>query len=297
MGFIYKITNTLNGKSYIGQTSRSVDVRWAEHVREAFKASHAYFSIIHYAIKEYGVDAFSVEVLEKCDDELLDEREQYWIKYYHTYGEGYNITRGGQGKIRSDNEEILKLWNEGLALVEISQKLNLSKQIVSKRLRYQGVSTFEICSRGNKLGTTRRRKVIRISMDGTETKVYNSVSEAAEDNGTSAGTICMACSGYNNRRTAVGYRWAYFDEENPQTVYEPAKRNEYPRIQVHQYSLSGEYIRSFDSMSDAAKSLGKRCITSIMNVCNKRSGIGYGYRWRYEKYDVLPEFIETTKTS
>ena len=282
MGFVYKITNSINGKMYIGQTSRDIFVRWKEHIRDSSdKPSSIYFSLLHLAIRKYGADAFTVECVEECDDSVLDEREQYWIQHFQTRGDGYNITRGGQGTLKCDNAEIMKLWNDGLAVKEISAKTGISKQIVSKRLRYQGVGIPEILSRGNKGNGT--RKVVRISFDGKETKVYNSLTEAAEDNNIGTGRICMVCNG--ERISAGGYRWQYYDETV--THFAPIPESELPKREVYQYSLNGDYIRSFDSMCDAAKSVGKESISGIRNVCMKERGYAYGYKWRFYKSDSL----------
>ena len=85
---IYKVTNKVNGKVYIGQ---SVDIgrRWRQHMTAA---DDIYF---HKAIQKYGVDNFIWEVIEKCKKSELDERESYWIEYYDSFNKGYNCTKGG----------------------------------------------------------------------------------------------------------------------------------------------------------------------------------------------------------
>ena len=90
MGVIYKITNLINGKSYIGQTN-NFQRRMREH--QNTKDNYA----IHLAIQKYGKDAFSYEIIEHCNDDILDEREIYWINFYKTHitEEGYNMTFGG----------------------------------------------------------------------------------------------------------------------------------------------------------------------------------------------------------
>lgn len=91
---IYKITNTINGKTYIG---RSVNIlkRFSDH-RYNFK-SNAYPSYALYrAMKKYGIENFKFEIIEKCDEDELDDREIYWIEQYHSFGDGgYNMTAGG----------------------------------------------------------------------------------------------------------------------------------------------------------------------------------------------------------
>jgi len=92
---IYKVTNKINNKCYIGQTIRSLEQRKHEHSRDIKK-----FNIVFYrSIKKYGWNSFEWKVLEKCDTkEELDEMEFHYIKQYNTFiPNGYNMTWGGDG--------------------------------------------------------------------------------------------------------------------------------------------------------------------------------------------------------
>ena len=93
IGVIYKITNLVNQKIYIGQTKQYYLDRWNQHKREARQLST---NKISKAIRRYGENNFKVEIIEKCFYEDLDEREIYWIKYYNSVENGYNISYGGQ---------------------------------------------------------------------------------------------------------------------------------------------------------------------------------------------------------
>lgn len=101
MGYIYKITNNINNKCYIGQTGRTIQVRWLEHIRPSKYKSDL---PLYRAISKYGVDNFSIEEIEECDNTVLDEREIYWINYFDAYRNGYNCTEGGGGGIRTYEE-------------------------------------------------------------------------------------------------------------------------------------------------------------------------------------------------
>ena len=91
---IYKITNTQNGKQYVGQTKLKLNKRFTDHVAAANSGST---SIIHNAIRKYGRDAFKVELLEECHSfEELDRAERKWIAALNTVTpHGYNIEEGG----------------------------------------------------------------------------------------------------------------------------------------------------------------------------------------------------------
>lgn len=99
---IYKITNLINRKIYIGK-SGNIESRWKDHKRHSFDSKYdSYNCYIHCAIRKYGIDNFKFEVIEECKIEELDEKEKYWIKYYGTYpisnGRGYNVFPGGKSK-------------------------------------------------------------------------------------------------------------------------------------------------------------------------------------------------------
>ena len=105
---IYKVTNKINGKVYIGQ---SVDIgrRWREHMTAK---DDIYF---HKAIQKYGVENFEWEVIEQCKKKDLDEREIYWIEYYDSFNKGYNCTKGGDsGPVM--HGEVNPNWKGGITL-------------------------------------------------------------------------------------------------------------------------------------------------------------------------------------
>lgn len=92
---IYKITNKTNNKCYIGQ-SVNIEKRWYNH-KYSYKNSNTkdYNSTFHTALRKYGIDNFSFEIIEECDITSLNEREIYWIEFYNSYYRGYNETPGG----------------------------------------------------------------------------------------------------------------------------------------------------------------------------------------------------------
>lgn len=131
---IYKITNKINGHSYIGQ---SIDIkrRWRDHKNKKINCD----TPLQRAFKKYGIDNFTFEVLEECSSESLNEKEQYYIMKYNTYYDGYNATTGGQGtpngavKISQEQlEEIFNLLeNSTLTQKEIAEKYHVGMDTIS----------------------------------------------------------------------------------------------------------------------------------------------------------------------
>lgn len=89
---IYRITNLKTNEAYIGK-STNIKTRWQNHCKTAIGLDGMARTKIHSAMKEYGIDNFSFEVLEKCTKENYSEREKYWINFYETNVYGYNIQK------------------------------------------------------------------------------------------------------------------------------------------------------------------------------------------------------------
>ncbi len=90
---IYKLQNKINGKIYIGKTAKEVEQRIAEHLNAK--------SLIGNALRKYGLQSFDIFIMDLADDnETLNEKERYWIKFHDCkVPNGYNLTGGGEGII------------------------------------------------------------------------------------------------------------------------------------------------------------------------------------------------------
>lgn len=111
MSFIYKITNDINDKVYIGKTAFSIEKRFKEHCKDAFK-EHLEQRPLYSAMRKYGIEHFKVEQIEECDNSLASDREAYWIGVYQAYSKGYNATLGGEGKFLYNHDQIAKRLSE-----------------------------------------------------------------------------------------------------------------------------------------------------------------------------------------
>ena len=170
-GFIYKITNTINGKSYIGQTIQNVKERFYQHC--ATKCSKAVSNMaIHRAIKKYGKSNFTVEVIEEIDSANLNDRERYWIKCYNSYNNGYNSTKGGQDGCKSfkdlDVESIIKEYNTGKSLRTLGTIFKVDKQTIKDLLIRHNVELRT--TRTYKLSQKDRDKVLEDFASGLSRK-------------------------------------------------------------------------------------------------------------------------------
>lgn len=145
MYYIYKTTNKVNGKIYIGKT---------KHNNPDYLGSGW---ILHNAIKKYGKYSFIKEIIEECDDHLADQREIYYIEYYKSCHRdiGYNIAKGGTGgdttSMNPNKDEIvrrrgnsLKEWHQTLSSEERKKvNANISKSKKGKSNGREGYAHTE----------------------------------------------------------------------------------------------------------------------------------------------------------
>lgn len=112
---IYCWTNLVNGKKYVGQTT-NLSRRPFFHISDTSK------SLISEAVRKYGIENFSLEILEFCEIDKLNDREIYWISELNSYKNGYNATLGGdhnpmllpeiREKVTGDNSYIRRMSPE-----------------------------------------------------------------------------------------------------------------------------------------------------------------------------------------
>ena len=139
MGYIYKITNKINGKCYIGKTERTVQIRWSEHSRP----SRLKLKLpLYRAFLKYGIENFSVQEIEECDNSILDEREIYWIDYFNTYRKGYNCTEGGEGgkkTYKEDIDDIIERYINGEGLYYLCKEYHYDYMCIKSKMEAKGI--------------------------------------------------------------------------------------------------------------------------------------------------------------
>lgn len=211
MGHIYKITNKINGKSYIGKTLGSIEDRWREHWSESTK-ERTKNRPLYRAFKKYGKLNFTIEEIEKVKDSEANIREQYWIEFYKTYGKtGYNATRGGEGKKTVDYEAVIKLYSEVFNQRKVAKELGVCVDTISKILKENDIrihTTKEIMQR-------ERGKQIQLKVNN-KLFLFRSLNDSAKfltrmkkikPNKEINHHIKEVCEG--KRKTAYGYLWQY----------------------------------------------------------------------------------------
>lgn len=211
MAYIYKITNKINGKIYIGKTSKSVEKRWKEHCND-FQKERCERRPLYFAMKKYGIENFSIEEIEQCDNP--EERETYWIEYYGSFKDGYNATKGGDGKSYIDYDLVVSTYKQIENMSETAKKLNISIDSVSKILKEKNI----IYKNSKEVIQKKYGKIVNMySLNGEYIRSFPSLWEAAkymiDNNLTGCKTstikqhISEVCRG--KRKTASKFIWKF----------------------------------------------------------------------------------------
>lgn len=206
MAYIYKITNTLNNKVYIGQTSFSVEKRWQEHIKDS-KRENLKNRPLYAAFHKYGIENFIIEKIEETDNP--NEREQYWIKQYNSYSCGYNATTGGEGHPKdfsaAELEQIISLYNQKTAIKDIAAIVGYDFETIRNKL----------LSLGYQIDNHRNLKKAVYQIDKKTNAIINtfpSCHDAARFLGDDRKNahIRECCQGL--RKSAYGYRWQFVED-------------------------------------------------------------------------------------
>lgn len=255
-GIIYCIERIKTGKKYIGQHLGTIN--------DGYWGSGA---AISKAIKKYGKREFKKYVLEECNLEDLNEKEQYWIKYYNTFlGEGYNMDDGGKS-------------NSGY-WANLDDKTKA--EIHQRRLNNRPDDFKERCAKAAK---KRNNNIISEKLKNRKysKETLHKMSEAAKGRKVSQETRDKISKGKlgkkltpeqcaNISKATKGKPKSFRTEEHKKKL----------RKAVNQLDLNGNFIKLWEAVSFAGNELGID-YTSISKVCNGKAITAGGYKWEWKK--------------
>lgn len=224
---IYKIQNLINNKSYIGK-SVSIEDRWNKHKSNCFnKNSKSYDFAIYRAMRKYGSENFSFEILEKfdkIDQQFLGEREQYWIKQFDSFYNGYNMTLGGDGRpiLEIELDEFVEIYNQTKSLSKTASILGCSVDTVKSRLKIAEVEILEYGNTQIQGSRVPLKGIIQFNKNQEKIQEFNSVFEAAKfiQEEKKLQTSLKAIGGALSKcatgktKSSYGYIWKYKEEQN-----------------------------------------------------------------------------------
>lgn len=205
MPYIYKITNLINQKIYIGKTTTTIEKRWKEHWQDSIK-SNISNRPLYKAFNKYGKENFKIEQLEECPIDELNDKEVYWIEKLGSFKYGYNATYGGDGKHYADYDLIYSLYQEGYTNKKIHELTNYDTTTITKAIELHGISHKDRALRGHQ---SIQHSVAQLDKDTEEIlNIFSSLKDAYNYLGKQhSGHIASVCNG--KRKTAYGYKWKY----------------------------------------------------------------------------------------
>ena len=211
MAYIYKITNNINGKIYIGKTLLTIEERFKQHCRDSQRESINHRPL-YAAMCKYGCNHFSVETVEETDNP--DEREKYWIEYYGSFKNGYNATIGGDGRPYIDVDLVISTYQELQNATETAKRIGICVDTVLKYLHERKVEVLS----SQQISQQKFGKITNMyELDGTFLRSFPSTNAAADYMVANNLTGCKkttikqhiteVCTG--RRKTAAKFKWAY----------------------------------------------------------------------------------------
>ena len=255
MGYIYCFTNLINNKKYIGSTIQEIKKRYNQHLYNAYneKDTIKYAYPLYCAIRKYGIENFSFEILEEYEGEyqqLLQLESSYIIKLNSVAPNGYNQT--------SDT-------THPICDLKIAKKVSETKRKNANRVIVIDKNNEEIIG------------------------IYRSIIDCAEAIGLSEKKIAACCRG---ERLSTGGKIFYWLDENDDLIIHEYKRDSYKgkkgTTQVQSSSKkvakinleTGEEIEIYDTIALAARE--NNCDASgISKVCRGLRNKAKGYGWKY----------------
>lgn len=270
--YIYKITNLINNKIYIGQTTqkRPTD-RWHQHKSEV-KRNKKSKQVIHKAMLKYGIENFLFEIIDTAINyEELDNKEMMWITKLKSTNKlfGYNIEVGGSKRISNENKEKYSKLRSEITRKYYSNKENREKLSRSQKERFknnkelskniserQKKAALEGTNSITKRGTEHpfSKNILQITFNGIILKIFHSGFEAERETNISQAHINKCC--LNKYYQAGGFFWIYEDEYSKDKITELqkkySKKHEYCSNKIYIYTKNKELLKEFRSQKEAA---------------------------------------------
>ena len=212
--YIYKITNKINGKSYIGQTNNDLSIRFKQHCQKSSKCT-----ALSLAVQKYGKENFTIEEISGANNQTeLNYQEWFLVIKYNTLSpNGYNLKEGGGagGAMHTTTKSKVSLVHKGKILSkETKSKLraaNLGKKL-DKLIKIKIGNSHHGMKRSMEASTN-----ISLSLRKDKRRVfcinnityYNSAAEAGKLLGLDNCCVSKVLQGKRNHHK--GYKFTYKD--------------------------------------------------------------------------------------
>lgn len=287
--YIYKVSNTVNEKVYIGKTSNFKERKW-QHER-CYEKEDCRF---HRAIQHYGKEKFNWEIIDKTDNlEKANKLEKLYIKKFNSYHpNGYNMTKGGDGGSMWNARPVVCLSLDGKFIKrydsagETKQDGFFDSNVLEscKDSRYtckNHIFMFE--DEYEEFGARKyqkpqnhcKKEIIQCDMNGKFIKEFPSVQQAAEETGIRRSTISGALT--ETYKSAGGYIFVYKEDFPIKDILKHQHRKKGRKVAQVDIK-TGNIIKVFDRIADAGRELNVN-YKAIHKVVDKPERTAYGFKW------------------
>jgi len=259
---IYKITNLVNNKFYIGSSSCFYR-RWDRHMYLLKNNKHSSI-YLQRAFNKYGAQNFKFEVIKLCGKDELLQCEQWYLDELKPNYNVSDLARGGTVWWTEERRKAQSINRTG-------KKLNITQQERERR-----AENVKIAHKAKKV------EISQYTKNGVFIKNWECLKEAADFLKINSNGISAVLKLKHN--FAGGYRWTYKGEQLQPLI--PSKRiylKEQPKIRkpVIQYSLEGDYINEFDSLTIAQEQTGVHIASIVRQIQGKVKRAGK-FKWKFK---------------
>lgn len=310
-----------SGKIYIGQ-SKNLEHRKNEFINIK-KVYTSKTSAIDFARHKYqDFSKWKYTILEECEESALNERERFYVEKYNSFVEGYNSNKGGNfdgaavvkaGKKRAKrilqyglDGKFIKLWGSAkeaaLSLGIGERNLLVAARCFENKtcggFQWRQLLAGEIYETKiapvkapkERIAEAKYKSVLQFSLDGTFLKEWACIKDAATSLKISHSHISACCKG--KRPAAGNFQWKYKKDENVHINdigCGNIRISQARRKTILQYSLAGDFIKEWESITVAEKSLKINGISSC--ILGKIMTAG-GYQWKEKGEDFKQKIPE-----
>ena len=305
MGYIYKITNTINNKCYIGQSRmENIDSRWNIHKNPKKKGC----PLLKNSINKYGLENFKFEVIIICFDQDLNKFEIEYIKKYNSQTpNGYNILPGGEYYITNE-KPVYQYSLDGKFIKEFKSRVDAAKEtklgenfirncanfeLTSKKFLWRNykTDTIEICNIDNskcsqqiiwshniqskiKFYILNENPVYQYSIDGKFIKEFKNIIEASRE--TKTNIECIIACANERQKSTLKFIWRNFKVD---CLFDNYKY-------IYQYDFNSNLIDTHLKICEASKKTG--IDRNVIFLClSKQTNCGGDFFWSYEKLEKV----------
>lgn len=300
-GYIYCVTNKINGKIYIGQTRRDIETRWKDHIY-GFE-SRKINTYLYSAMRKYGVENFKISTIEKLQclnyEDLIFKLNKAEVNYISLHNSmqphGYNMVKGGacagntfEEKIVYQYDNMNNLVNTFISVNETSRQTGFDQADISNcclKKKVKTVGNYIFTFENNDFSKKALIKTIfdMYSLNGDFIKRYLNYDDVYKDHHISElSNIRKSCESKNI--TAYGYIWRY-PSESREIIH---KINDFhinttKQKTVYQYTKDLIFVNEFKSCKDAGTHLNLNS-KKISAACTGRTKYYFDYIWSYIKF-------------